>query len=116
MATLVPVATTRTLMDLDALAVAVDVGGSDKWINTGRELAYVSNGSGSPLVVTETLASTALVDGLAPAARTISIPAGHHAIIGPFPPGTYNNPSDGTASLGWGATTTIKVLIFYPGN
>ena len=116
--TLTPVATNRTTgvggTDLSAAAVAANVAG-DTWANTGREMVYIENGSGSPITLTMVLAATATIDGIATTSRTLSLVAAKRYVLGPFPPGAYND-VNGFMNLTYSGVTSLKVLVFYLGN
>ena|SRR5579859_7392119 len=99
------------IADLVASAVAADVGLSDSWPNTGKEMVFVNNGGGSPITVTLTLGDGGKVDGQVPAAKTVTVNAGKSALIGPFPPSIYNVVSTGNASIAYSGVTSVKVLV-----
>jgi hypothetical protein len=103
------------IMDLVATAVAVDVGGSDKYPNTGNEMVIVNNGSGGALTVTENYGVGGTIDGQVLPNKTKIVAAGKVALLGPYPPGLYND-ANGFMTLSWSATTTIKVLPFVKGS
>ncbi len=103
------------ILDLVATAVAVDVAGSDKFPNTGNELVFVNNGGGVSLTVTENYGTGGTIDGQTLPNKTKVIAAGKSALLGPYPPGLYND-ANGFMNLGWSATTSIKVLPFMKGS
>lgn len=79
----------------------VQAGASDTFVNTGKEIVVIVNGSASPVTATFTTAVT--VDGLAVADLTATIPAGATHAVGPFPPGWYN------ADLANGGLVTVTM-------
>jgi hypothetical protein len=99
--------------DITSGAVAADVGGSDKWQNTGKEFLLLLNGSGSSYTATFPIAKP--VDGQTVPARTVTVAAGHYELVGPFPPNLYND-AQGNATVQHSATTTIKLLPLIIGN
>ncbi len=68
-----------------------------KFTNTDRHFLHVKNGGGGATVCTVQTPKT--VDGLAVAELIVSIAAGEERMIGPFPPGTYNQPSGADAGM-----------------
>ncbi len=77
--------------------------------NTGREFLEIANGGGAPITVTAAIAR--LVDGVAPAAKSISVPAGASRLFGPFPREDYNNAS-GQVAIGFSAVASVTVGAF----
>lgn len=63
--------------------------------NSGREFVAVTNGGASPITVSATIVQT--VDGVTPAAKSITIAAGVTKFFGPFPRTEYNNASQQVA-------------------
>jgi hypothetical protein len=112
--TLTPVATTRTAgINLGTAPVPATLAG-DSWVNTGKELYFVKNGSGAPITITQVLAVGAVVDGIPVTSRTMVIAAGASFILGPFPTGAYND-TNGFCNITYTSVTTITVLVFYQG-
>jgi hypothetical protein len=71
---------------------------------------YVKNASGSPITVT--IDTPGLVDGLAIANLTVSVPATTgERMIGPFPPGIYNQ-ADGNVYVDWSSVTSVTAGVF----
>jgi hypothetical protein len=113
--TLTPVVTNRTAgINLGTAPVAANAGG-DSWLNTGREMFYIKNGGGGSINLTEVLPATAAIDGIAPTPRVIAVAAAASYILGPFPPGTYND-VNGFMNFTYSGVTTVTVLAFYLGN
>ena len=77
--------------------------------NAGRMFLHVKNGSA--VSVTVTVDTPGLVDGLAVAQLTVAIPAGQERMIGPFPPGVYNQ-SSGNIHVTFSAVTTVTLAAF----
>lgn len=65
--------------------------------NSGKTFLVVRNNGASAHTVT--LVTPGAIEGLALADRQISVPAGETRYIGPFSPGTYNNPNSSTVFL-----------------
>lgn len=75
-------------------------------VNDGRVCTHVKNGSGSSINVTVQTPGT--VDGLAVSDLVVAVPAGQERMIGPFPPGVYNQ-ADGTVYVDLSAVTTVTL-------
>ena len=81
--------------------VSVEAGG-DWFLNNGRVIAWIANGH----ISQSRTASAAIqqqVDGLAVAAKSVSIGAGSAKLFGPFPPELYND-ADGYVQLTYSAS------------
>lgn len=100
----------RASNGVDLAGVAANVGG-DTFVNSGQEVLVIKNGSGAG--ITLTVVTPATVDGLAVADLTASIGAGATRMIGPFPPGTYNDTlaNGGIVSLTYSAVTSVAVAV-----
>jgi hypothetical protein len=105
MATLTAIAAARTGVTLSPVAAA---GGGDQFLNTGREVLYVKNGSGGS--ITLTLAPAGTPNGLALATYTVTIAAGAERIIGPFDTSLFNNAS-GMVTITYSGVTTLTVAV-----
>ncbi|HVS37200.1 MAG TPA: hypothetical protein VMS17_16680 [Gemmataceae bacterium] len=114
-ATLTVTVMSRAGQDVTALAASADAAKTDKWLNTGAEFFVIVNGSGSPTTATLNLGVGGIVDGQTPSARTVTVLAGHTAVMGPFPTNFYND-SNGYASITYSAVTTVTVLVVRPGS
>lgn len=112
MATLTVTEITRAGVDVVGVAPTAVTG--DEWLNTGRELIEIKNGSGAPITVTLDIKGTidAGAGGLAITDRSVTIAAGVTKAMGPFPPGIYNDSATGRAKAICSAvvTVTIKAL------
>lgn len=84
--------------------------GGDEWANTGREYIAIKNGGGSP--ITATLDVKATVDDLTVTDPTVSIGAGETHVIGPFPPGTYNDSTTGRAKVTYSGVSSVTIKAF----
>lgn len=106
-------ATTITRSGVDVAGVTPTASTGDNWANTGYELVEIKNGSGGSINVT--LDITAAPDGLAVTDPVVAVAAGATKIIGPFPPGIYND-GNGLAKVTCSSVSsvTIKVLKFSP--
>jgi len=93
---------------VDVVGVAADSLG-DEWPNSGLEFIEVFNGGGGSINVTLDIRPT--LDGAAVVDPVIAIPAAGRRIIGPFPPGIYND-ATGRAKVTYSgvASVTIKAL------
>lgn len=98
----------RTGLNLDSVAVAADAGLTEKWAGTGAEFLYVLNGGGSSITVTLNIPTT--IDGQAVTAKTVTIAAAEHALIGPFNTSYYND-SNGNVNITWSAVTSVKLAV-----
>lgn len=77
--------------------------------NDGRTYLEVKNGSASPINVT--LNIPVLVDGNAVTNPVIAVPATTgDKIIGPFPPGIFNQP-DGKVYIDFSAVVTVTIAV-----
>jgi hypothetical protein len=90
-----------------AYASAAAAGNS--WLNTGREMVHIKNGSGAPITVTFT--PTVLTDGAATVAKTVSVTNAQERMIGPFPPALYND-STGLMKLDFSGVTSLTLGVF----
>lgn len=59
------------------------------FLNSGKEILYVNNTTGSTCVVEIT--RTGQVDGASPAARSVSVATAKEFAIGPFEPSDFND-------------------------
>lgn len=113
MAVLSVVNSTRVSPGVD-LAGAAAAGGGDSFVNTGTELVVFKNASVGSITVT--LVTPATVDGLAVADRTVAVGAGETRLVGPFPPGIYNDTlvSGGSVNMTYSGVTTFTVTVIKP--
>lgn len=89
------------------IAGAAAASGGDEWANTGREYILIKNGGGSP--ITATLDIKATVDDLAVTDPTVSVAAGATMIIGPFPPGEFNDSTTGRAKVTYSGVSSVTI-------
>lgn len=96
----------------DTAGAAADVAG-DSFPNAGQEFLLVKNGSAAPINVT--LDIKASLDGAAVVDPVVAVPAGGERIIGPFPPGIYNDVNR-RVSVAYSAAAgvTVKALRLVP--
>ena len=95
---------------LASALAAADGANHNYFANDGQTFLYVKNASGSPITVT--INTPGLVDGLAIADLTVSVPATTgERMIGPFPPGIYNQ-SDGSVYVDWSSATSVTMGAF----
>lgn len=90
----------------DGHRVANDENGRAK-----KTVVHVKNGGGS--AITAAILTAASVDGLSIADPIVTVPAGETRIIGPFPPGTYNQP-DGTVHIDLSGVTGVGLISHAP--
>ena len=83
-------------------------GGGDQFLNTGREVIYVKNGSGGS--ITLTLAPAGTPGGLALATIAIAIAAGVEKIIGPLDTGLFNNAS-GMVTMTYSGVSSLTIAV-----
>lgn len=84
-------------------------GGGDKFKPSDKTFLHVKNGNGSACVVTVVTPGT--VDGENIADRAVSVAAGAHALIGPFPPDLFRDSDDGYADVTWGVTSSVTAAV-----
>lgn len=80
----------------------------NSFANDGNTVLHVKNGSGSSITVT--IQTPGTVDDLAVAERTVTVANASEKMIGPFPPGIYNQ--SGEVYVDYSAVTTITVGAF----
>jgi len=112
MATLTVATISRSGVDVSGAAAS---SGGDEFPNTGREFLKITNGGGSPITVTLDI-KTVVDDDLSVTDPTVSISNGVTKVIGPFPPGIYNDPDTGRAKVTYSSVTsvTVKALKLIP--
>lgn len=102
-----------TVQEINRLAItpsfAAAAGGGDTFPNDGRTYLHIKNGGGSSITLTVTTQLT--VDGKALADDSITVTNGQERIVGPFPPGIYNDASN-QVSLGYSGVTSVTVGVF----
>jgi hypothetical protein len=112
MAALTVLAANRVTGGLVATATPTLTTG-DTFPNTGFEMVYINNGSASPITITPHINATLDPTGQAAAGvdLAISVAAGVARIIGPFPPGTFND-ATGNVKVTCSAVTTVTIAVF----
>lgn len=99
---------TVTRAGLDVVGVAADAAG-DEWANTGQEFVEIKNGSAGS--INATLDIKPNIDGAAVTDPVVAIAAGVTKIIGPFPPGLYNDANNrAKVTCSAVASVTIRAL------
>jgi hypothetical protein len=79
--------------------------------NEGKKtFVHVKNGSAAS--ITATFQTSATVDGLAVADKTVSVPAGEERMVGPFPTAYYGT----TLSVDLSAVTTVTIAAIKVGS
>lgn len=81
------------------------VSASDDFVNDGRTVLHVTNGSGGSINVT--VVTPVTTGGLAVADLVVAVPAGEERVIGPFARSIYNDPSTGKVTVQFSGTTTV---------
>jgi len=84
-------------------------GGGDQFPNDGRTYLHIKNGGGSS--ITLTVATQMTVDGKAVADDAITVTNAQERIVGPFPPGIYND-ANGMVQLTYSGVTSVTVGAF----
>lgn len=79
--------------------------------NSGREFVHVKT-IGTPCNVT--IITPGTVDGQAVADRVVALLANSEAMIGPFPPDAYNQPTGDGVYLDFSAVTAVTIGAFRP--
>lgn len=109
--------TATTLSHLDAYEVdgatgtvpATGSGNGIQFLNNGRILAVVVNANASASIVTQVIGKT--IAGVTPTAPTTSVAlTSGISILGPYPPGTWND-SSGYMKLDFSVATSVKVVL-----
>ena len=77
-----------------------------------RTCLVVSNGGDSPITLAVTIQKT--VDGVTPAAKSLTVPAGKTYIFGPFAPEDYNDNSGYVRLPAAVAATTTVAAVWLP--
>lgn len=80
---------------------------TNTFVNNGRTLLLVKNGSGSSINAT-VITQIADIDGNVVPDKVIAIAAGAEKLIGPFPPGIYND-TTGVAEVDISVVTSITI-------
>lgn len=93
-----------------AFTTASAAGGGDTFVNNGKTLFYVNNGSGGDITVTFAAQNTVNVDGqsLTVSNLAVVVSAGTAKIVGPFPAGIFNN-SSGAVAVTYSGVTSLTV-------
>lgn len=84
-------------------------GGGDQFPNDGRTYLHIKNGGGSS--ITLTIATQLTVDGKAVADDAITVTNAQERVVGPFPPGIYND-ANGMVQLTYSGVTSVTVGAF----
>ncbi len=93
---------------IDVTGVAASAGG-DSFVNDGKTHVHINNGGAAPVTVTFAIQST--VDGIAVGSgKQVVVPAGKTLIVGPFPPGIYNDNSN-RVQMTYSAVTSVLVAV-----
>lgn len=78
--------------------------------NSGQEILHVKT-VGTGATVSFPIPGT--VDGQAVASRSVVLGTNTERLIGPFPPGTYNQP-DGNVNVDFSSVTSVTVAVLRP--
>jgi len=103
----------RSGKNLTDLAVAAD-GAGDKWTPlTPANLEFIAiiNGDSGSHVVTLKRGSGKTIDGSTLPDPTVTVAAGKTMLIGPFPPGYYND-GNGQVGVTYDGVTSVKICVF----
>lgn len=77
----------------------------DKFVPDDRTFLHVKNGDASSHSIT--VGAIGSISGLTIENLVVAVPAGTEKVIGPFPRGTFADPSDELAHITWSATTSM---------
>lgn len=93
------------------LAGVAATAGGDTFINTGSEVLIIKNGDSSGMTLT--VVTPVTVDGQAVPDETMAVAAGETRMVGPFPPGWFNDTlaSGGVVSLTYSSVTSLTVKV-----
>ena len=89
-------------------ALAAAAAGGDEFVNTGKEFVELENASVGDIVAT--FVTTATVDGLAVADRTVTIDAGERRFVGPFS-SSYED-SETKIQITYDGVTSLTIGVF----
>lgn len=95
-----------------ALGAVAAAGGGDSFQNDGATALYVKNGSGAPITVTADAPNAdnfGIIDNAHDSPATIA--AGAERLLGPFPPGRFND-ANGRVQLTYSGVTSLTVAPF----
>lgn len=87
---------------------AVDAANGNEFVNDGKSVLYVKNAGVGSINVTASTPGT--VDGLAVADLVVAVANGVNKMIGPFPPGIYNQ-SDGKVYVDWSGGSSVTAAV-----
>lgn len=104
MATLVVADLSRSGLDISTLVAAA--GGGDTMPNDGKTFLAIKNGSGAGITVSAAITRT--VDGVTPAAKSVTVPASATYLFGPFPVADYND-ANGAVALTYSGVTSLTL-------
>ncbi len=103
-----PVAPGRAGTDL--VGTAADVAG-DTWVNGGNDYVVIKNSAVGSINVTLNIQAAAADGALGTITDpVVAVGAGVTKVIGPFPPGMYND-ANGIAGITYSAVVTVTVTV-----
>jgi hypothetical protein len=90
-------------------------GGGDSFANTGVEFFYAKNASGGSITITFDSPNTCTFELTANAAHDLAVvlAAGEERIMGPFPPGRFND-GNNLVQITYSGVTTLTVTPLAP--
>ena len=95
---------------LDITPTAVNTPDGNSFVNTGVEKIVVANGSGGTVTVTVAIpASARSLNGLI-TQKTYAIAATKTAVLGPFEPSIFNQPT-GFVHVDWSSGTSVTAAV-----
>jgi hypothetical protein len=103
-----------TLGGLNPVQTAASAGG-DKFTPSNDTYVRIRNTDASPKTVTFVTPREA-VPGVAEADVAIVVPAGEDRLVGPFPAGTFGDPTDGLVHVTYSAVTSVTLGVFRLGE
>jgi len=80
----------------------------NSWNNSGAEFLHVKNGATDVIVTVPVGVS---VDGQAVTNRTVTVPGTEERMIGPFPPGLFNQANGAEAHVDYDDVTNVTVAV-----
>ncbi len=107
------VVTTAASGTVLAASAAVDFNNNNSWVNTGRELIEVTNGSGSNVNVTFVTQGNYAVGSILYAVADLNVVVANATtkVMGPFDKGLFND-TNGLVQVAWstGSSVTARVI------
>ncbi len=97
----------QTDLDGTVPSYVAAIGGGDEFLNDGRTMLHLKNGSGSPITVT--VNSLVACNQGSDHDSITSVGAGAEAMIGPFNETRFNDSSTGRAAITYSGVTSLTI-------